>query len=37
MALGKMNDDMHHNYHPYDSWVGWGIGLVELGLFFYFI
>jgi hypothetical protein len=36
MGLGKLNDDMHHKYHPYDSWVGWAISAIEMGLFLYF-
>jgi hypothetical protein len=36
MGLGKLNDDMHHKYHPYDSWVGYIISIIELGLFGYF-
>lgn len=36
MGLGKFNDDMHNKYHPYDGWVGWIIGLIEVCLFIYF-
>ena len=36
MGLGKLNDDMHNKYHPYDGWVGWTIALIEVGLFIYF-
>ena len=36
MGLGKITDDMHYKYHPYDGWVGWTISLIEIGLFTYF-
>jgi hypothetical protein len=36
MGLGKLTDDAHYKYHPFDGWVGWVISVVDSALFLYF-